>query len=259
MLMKHEAMKKGYYHENHVSYSNDSSSISVNEEKNLVIKPKEKQYLLTEVFEKYYEENQTSWSEDTRKEYKENFQNIFALLEIATEKKISDMYTDDITIDSINRFFSNLKHLPYNFTKRFNGKLLLSEAIDISKMAKKGNGVDVDEKILNYIMQKNKPTTLNRKYISQLRNLLDYACDCKYLDSNPISKSRIIPSPKIGSNRGFRPFHYSELEKIFSHEIFSKKEIKHRKHEYKAFPYFKLTSNIGFQFLHCTQEQGKQK
>ncbi len=54
---------------NNTVYSNDSSSVSVNEEKNLVIKPKEKRYLLAEVFEKYCEENKTSWSEDTRKEY----------------------------------------------------------------------------------------------------------------------------------------------------------------------------------------------
>ncbi|MGR0480399.1 MAG: tyrosine-type recombinase/integrase [Candidatus Electronema sp. V4] len=238
MLMRHEAMKGGFCYQKHAGENNYSGS-SVNEEKQVVVNTKEKQHLLINVFERYCEENQTSWSEDTRKEYEGNFQNIFSLLEIATEKKISDIYTDDITIDSINKFFSDLKHLPYNFTKRFKDKMLLAEAIDISRMASKGKHVDVDEKTLNYIMQKNKPTTLNRKYISQLRNLLDYACDCKYLNANPISKSRIIPSPKTGSNRGFRPFHYSELEKIFSHEIFSKKEIKHRKHEYKAFPYFK--------------------
>ena len=36
MLMKHEAMKKGYYYENNTAYSNDISSVSVYEEKILL-------------------------------------------------------------------------------------------------------------------------------------------------------------------------------------------------------------------------------
>ncbi|MGX9728135.1 MAG: hypothetical protein ACTFAK_12695 [Candidatus Electronema sp. VV] len=196
--------------------------------------------ILIEVFEKYCEDNQTSWSEDTRKEYEGNFQNIFSLLEIATGKKVSNIYTDDITIDVTNQFCSDLKHLPYNFTKRFKDKMFLPEAIDISKITTKWKRVDVDEKILIHIIQKNKPTTLNRKYISQLRIFLDYACDCKYLDTNPISKSRTIKLPRTGSNRGFRSFHYPEIEQIFSHDILSKKDIRHKNISIRHF----ITLNI---------------
>lgn len=197
-------------------------------------------YLLTDIFQRYWEETSHKWIESTVKEYKGNFANIFSLLEIASGKLSSELYLDEITYNVVNTFIADLKHLPCNFTKRFQGKMLLSEAIQYSKMLDQGEKIELDEKIISHIKQKNKPTTLNRKYIKPLRNLLTYACDCGFMKENPIAQNRIIPSPKVGSTHSFRPFQYSELEQIFSDDIFTKKQITHKQNEYKGIvPYFK--------------------
>lgn len=118
--------------------------------------------------------------------------------------------------------------------------MLLSEAIQYSKTMSQGGEVELDEKLISYIEQKIKPTTLNRKYIKPLRNLLSFACDCGFMKENPIAQNRIVPSPKVGSTQSFRPFQYSELEQIFSDKIFTEKQIEHNKSQYKGiFPYFK--------------------
>lgn len=195
---------------------------------------------LTDAFEKYIYKSKGAWNEGVCREYVGIFNNlIFPILEIAIRKQYKDILISDLSIDVANFFMDVLVHLPAQFTKRFSGKLTLEEAINYSLALSKGENVNLDPILIKQLREKIKPTTINRKYIANLSQFFGYLEERGDIEKNWLEKRNIKGNKKHVST--YRPFDKNELEKLFSHPIFSKKNIVIKKNEYNnRVPYFKF-------------------
>ena len=194
---------------------------------------------LSDCFADFIIANTHAWSKNTKKEYFDIFRNlIIPILELATNKKEKDISTNDLNINVANFYYNALLHVPAQFTKRFSGKMTLEQAINYSKDITSGKKIDVDIKLYKYLQDKIKPTTLNRKYISLLRQFFEYLEKSGFIEKNWLSGRSIKDSQKKKST--YRPFDKKELETIFHHPIFRDKKIIYKKNEYgNMIPYFK--------------------
>lgn len=195
--------------------------------------------LFQDFFDTFWEETERAWKPNVKKEYVGVSKNIFRLIEAVTDKKIENIYLYDLTQDTINDFFSNLLIMPSQFTKRFEGKMSMKDALAYSKKIKDGEKIEnLDEKTLKHLQQTNSAETLNGKYINLMNQFLKYAYRCGKIERNYLEERRVRSSTYAGRVR--KSFLYDEIEKIFSHEIFVDKLIKEQKNQYGgAIAYFK--------------------